>query len=65
MKYRYDVSVQMRNSAGGYNYTDISVTKATSVAEGFAPEIPTTEATCSVGNRSYSPAVNVADGQRT
>lgn len=61
LKYRYDVSVQMRYSAGGYNYTDISVTKATSVAEGFAPEIPTTEATCSVGNRSYSPAVNVAD----
>lgn len=61
LKYRYDIEADMTYSAGGLNYTDIRITKVTSVAAGFAADIPTTEAAAIVGGTAYNPAINVGD----
>ena len=61
LKYRYDLNVQMKYNAGGTNYTDITVSKVTSVLNGYRVNIPTTEATAVVGGKAYKPAINVGD----
>ncbi len=61
LRYRYDIEADMTYNAGGLNYTDVRITKVTSVLAGFATDIPTTEATSVVGGTAYSPAINVGD----
>ena len=51
----------MKYNAGGTNYTDITVSKVTSVLNGYRVNIPTTEATAVVGGKAYKPAINVGD----
>lgn len=60
-KYLYNVEAEMKYNAGGMNFTKIKVTKVTSVENGFAVDIPTTDATSVVGGQAYSPAINVGD----
>lgn len=61
LKYRYDINVKMQYNAGGNNYTNIEVDKVTSVLNGYAVTIPTTEAAAIVGGNSYNPAINIGD----
>ena len=60
-KYRYDIEADMTYNAGGLNYTEMRITKVTSVLAGYAADIPTTEATSVVGGTMYNPAINVGD----
>ena len=56
--YRWDVEVTMSHKAGGQNVTEVNITKTTSTADGFVPEIPLTEMTGSVGDVVLDPIEN-------
>lgn len=61
LKYRYDIEVNLTYNAGGLNYSDVRITKVTSVQSGFSVSIPTTDATSVVGGVTYNPAIDVGD----
>ena len=54
-RYRYDVTVTMKNQAGGTNITDVHVSKVTSTLNGYAVDIPLTKMTGSVGDKVLDP----------